>query len=111
MKALKNLSSQIFTNSADWDSMANFLLIFLGLKRSKRTIISAEVEERANMLCDWLYNYSNTKFEGIFSIPELKVLFQYMYENHTDMLLPQKQASENKSVDYKIALDQMKLKF
>ena len=84
---LRSTCLSLFGSNSIDENLVHFLLIILRLKPNKKIAFDKQIEEKGYKVASWMYKYSNVKFSELFTIKELKFLFDFMTDNFYDEVL------------------------
>ena len=82
------------------DSLIIFLFRFIGFKPKDKKKFGDEDEMKGEQIQSWMYNYSHPKFIKIWSIPEFRTIFNYIYSFHLERILEEDSTLANWRNEY-----------
>ena len=74
----------MFKDAANIDSIAQFAMILSGIKPLDTYQFEELVKISGDLVVKMMYDYSISKFDQVFQIDELKVIFEYVLKNHPE---------------------------
>ena len=111
-RAIKSMIKDLLGDIENLAEISQLVMIIIAIKPANRYPFIKDIYEKGNKIVGWMYQYSNSKFEQIVSIPELKIIWDFVLENHQDQMFKDwsKAISKNSEV-YKEAVKEFALKF
>ena len=94
-----NKPNSSFVNK-ELDSLIVFLFRFIGFKPKYKKKFEDEDEIKGEQIQSWMYNYSHPKFSKIWSIPQFRIIFNYIYSFHLERMLEEDSTLANWRNEY-----------
>ena len=74
----------MFKDAANIDSIAQFAMIFTGIKPLDTYQFEESVKIDGDLVVKMMYEFSISKFDKVFQIDEFKAIFGYVLKNHPE---------------------------
>ena len=79
--------SELKKCSEEPSDLAIFLLRFFGIKSKDENVYNQSIEEKGDLVQNWMYHYSDKKFTELLRVFEFRILFQHAFNCHLKTML------------------------